>query len=176
MPNRKSYLLWLRNHRTQIIHYRCEVFRSLTSPCSRHFRSPCSAYSSKVQLETFVLFFVSELPQETQLFFCSHTVFSLNLLFLCLSKYDRILKFLLHDSHGIRTLETTHRGTDLQSLHASSHLCHVRTASLATAFKTLCLCHRTCNICNHMVMTCDFIIKKVNSLFRLDLTNKCLHN
>ena len=40
-----------------------------------------------------------------------------------LTKYARLLKFLLHDSHGIRTSEDSHGGTDMQSLHARSHLC-----------------------------------------------------
>jgi len=37
-------------------------------------------------------------------------------------------------------------------------LCHVRTASLVTAFTNVFLCHRTCNIYDHMVKTCDFSI------------------
>ena len=82
------------------------------------------------------------------------------------------IKFLLHDSHGIRTSEDTHGGTHMQSLHACSHLSvtslrHPLLQPLQTYD-----CHRTCNNYNHMVMTFDFFIKKVNSLFRLDLSIK----
>ena len=42
-------------------------------------------------------------------------------------------------------------------------MCHVRIASFVTAFTNVPFCHRTCNINDYIIMTCDFIIKKVNS-------------
>ena len=95
-----------------------------------------------------------------------------NLLLLCLSKHTRLLKVLLHDSHGIGTWENAHGGTDIQSLHACSHLCHVHIASFGTRFAHIPFCHRPCNIYDYIVVTCDFIIKKVNSFFSLDLSMK----
>jgi len=63
LPNRKtSYLLWFQNHRKQIIHYRCDVFRSLTSPCNRDVQSKFSIYSSHRTAYYTRAFFDRQLP------------------------------------------------------------------------------------------------------------------
>ena len=113
LPNRKSlYIAWFQNHRKQIIHYRCEAFRLSTFPYSRDVRSPCFVQFAQYGLKHSCFLFVSRLPHEAHFFICSQNFFPRNLILLCLSKYTRLLKVLLHDSHGIRTSENAHGGTD----------------------------------------------------------------
>jgi len=76
-----------------------------------------------VRFKTFV-YFVSiadcrmwhgfRLPHVAWFLFCAHIAFPFSLLVLYLSKYDCLLKFLLHDTHGIRTLVNAHGGVDMQ--------------------------------------------------------------
>jgi hypothetical protein len=54
--------------------------------------------------------------------FFTNGLFSILFVF-CLSKHERLLNCLLHDSHGIRTSVYGHGGTDIQSLHFSWHVC-----------------------------------------------------
>ena len=157
LPIRKPlYLEWFQNHRKQIVHYRCVAIRSLTSPCNR-----CPNFMFRLQFAQYGLLhscflFVSNLPHAAQFCFCSPTVFPRNLLLLCLSKHTRLLKVLLHDSHGIRTFENVHVGTDIQSLRLFAFMCHVHIASFITRFAHT-FSHRTCNTYHHMVMTCDVV-------------------
>jgi hypothetical protein len=74
---------------------------------------------------------------------CAHTVFPFNLFVLCFSKHVWFLNVLLHASHGIRTSDTMHGGMDMQSVHASRHLCVTRSTTLATAITDVFLTHST---------------------------------
>jgi len=106
-----------RNRRKQIIHYRCEVLRSLTSICSRNAQFPGSVHiSHSVVWNIHAFFLVIGLPQVTQFLLCSRIIFPLKL---CIWP----LKFLLHDSHKIRKSVNAHGETDVHSLHGSSYLC-----------------------------------------------------
>jgi len=76
-----------------------------------------------VRFVTFVLFSRERTttPSTVSLLFAHG--FSSQIFILCLSKHAGLLKFLLHDSHGIRTSGNAHGGTDMQSLHDCSRLC-----------------------------------------------------
>ena len=51
-----------------------------------------------------------------------------------------------------------------------THMCYIPIASFITAFTDIPFYHCSCNITDHVVMVFDFIIKKVHSLFCLDLS------
>jgi len=68
-------------------------------------------------------FFVTHTLHTRQFRTFSQTVFLPPSLFvLCFSKHERLLKFLLQDSHGTLSSAKVHGGIDLQSLHVSPHL------------------------------------------------------
>jgi len=69
----------------------------------------------------------------------SQTVLPPSLFVLCFSKHERLLKLLLQNSHGTRSSEYIHGGTDLQSQHVSPHLCVVpRSHPLLQPLHTYC--------------------------------------
>jgi len=123
-----------------------------------------------VRLITFVLFICKQPTTRGAVFLLFTHGLSSNVLVLCLSKHTRLLKGLLHDSHGIRTWENEHEGTD--NHYTPVRNCHVHIASFITRFAHIPFCHRPCNTYEHMVMTCNVIIKEANPFFGLYLSFK----
>ena len=76
---------------------------------------------------------------------------------------------------GFEQRRSTRRDRHTITIRLFSFMCHVHIPSFVTDFTNLLSWHRNCNIYDHIVMTCDFIIKKVNSFFRFEPVHQTLY-
>ena len=154
----------------QIRHYHCGVIHSLTSARSRDAQSVCSGYGSHSTVWNIHAFFSWATTRDTVSLLFAHG-FSSQLLFLMLVKIRWTPKIstarLTRDSNIV---ECTRRDRHAVATRLFTFICHVTFASLVATFTDIRFCHCTCNIRDHVVIICSIIIKKVNSLFRFDLS------
>ena len=101
----------------------------------------------------------------------SQTVLPSSLFVLCFSKHERLLKFLLQDSHMTRT----RRNRLAVTTRLSALMRHATFTSFIISFAYIPSRHCTRKIVYHMVMSLYVIIQQVNSFFGFYLSVEIRH-